>query len=80
MSAVLVAAAKARVAIMKQQDFHDARVQWAKDNLAPTEDIYNLAKAAHDKVKDELQEGLEALTLQQTMCKVAAYNKAEAAK
>lgn len=51
MSAVLVAAAKARVAIVKQQEFHDAREQWARDNLAPIKAIFDLAKSAHDDAK-----------------------------
>jgi len=80
MSAVLVAAAKARVAIVKQQEFHDAREQWARDNLAPTEDIYDLATGAQAKADEEFKAAVAGLAMQQAACKVAAYNKAEAAK
>lgn len=46
--AVLRAALVAKASVDKQQEFHEARAQWAADNLAPVEKIYNGLVSVND--------------------------------
>jgi hypothetical protein len=44
--AVLAAALKTKESVLAQQDFHDARMAWAEDNLEPADQVYNRAVMA----------------------------------
>jgi len=77
--AVYAAALKAEQAVSAQQAFHDAREQWALDNLTPVRTRYNALVAAEAELKTQLDAAEERLAMAKTACKVAAFKMAQAA-
>lgn len=78
--AVLAAAQATEASVNAQQAFHDAREQWAQDNLTPAETALNGVKAMKAAVDDDVAEWTERLRLATEACKSAAFHRAQEAR
>lgn len=75
--AVLRAARAAEASIKAQQEFHDARAQWALDNLTPLADVYDAAEEKNNALAKEIEEAEARLAAAKAACKRAAFATAQ---
>jgi len=78
--AVLAAAEVAKASVDAQQAFHDARVQWASDNLAPVQDALDAATDRVNDLKARMDAASDMLDAAREACKSAAFASAQEAR
>jgi hypothetical protein len=78
--AVLAAATVAKESVDAQQAFHDARVEWAADALAPATAKLELATGIEAALKDEMDAAEAVLDAARDACKSAAFAAAQQAR
>lgn len=78
--AVLAAATVAKESVDAQQAFHDARVEWAADALAPATAKLELATEIEAALKDEMDAAEAVLDAARDACKSAAFAAAQQAR
>lgn len=78
--AVLEAATVTKESVDAQQEFHDARAQWAMDNRAPALATLNDETMKMNKLKDMRDAALEKFDDAREACKSAAFQAAQEAR
>jgi len=75
--AIEAAALVTKQSVDAQQAFHDARKQWAQDNLAPAAAVYNAAVLADTAAKALVVDLTGKMEAAKEACKVAAFGMAQ---